>query len=519
MATKSKRAGWILVALLAAVGGVFFWLMSAPSFFSSPTASRDTPGYHSGDGIGLFEPWTTRGQYHGQSPEIPWSVPKAGTGENGSRTFEWLDEEIIPEVFLPLHETASFEGGGAIEFFAFATWHPKADDPVDPGESWSAPLVLRDPDSLSQFSEDELDQLGIPRAWRTFPPKLFPHWPWVRLFFRAKDMPGVRALRAHGGDARTGAKLAVDGSEFATRAGVSSHTDSHGEWAMIDMVLIAWHDTPLDLEVQLLTGEPIEVELPRELGAQAAFGEWLRVQWVTAGDGAAKVTHFEREDDGPSVPGPAASAFITGIETEFVNRSNTKPYPNLVIRASAPDFAKAHLGIRGPNGLRWRWDDRSVGDFDFLMIEDPDPEQRAPLDLVVLPKAASVRFKIAGMPDLPNPRSIENLFETRMPRVVLREDFMPPEFMLQAHIALGAQLNWDVDDFDIPGASISALPKDKIFRDTSPQQLLNWYLENVPGAHVTYDEADRKIYFNQPRETWWDRTKGWWNENKPSWMP
>ncbi|MFT5468659.1 MAG: hypothetical protein ACI8UO_003770, partial [Verrucomicrobiales bacterium] len=153
----------------------------------------------------------------------------------------------------------------------------------------------------------------------------------------------------HGGDARTGAQIAFDGSNIVERGGPG--IDAYGPWAKIDLLLYVWHDTPLDLEVQLLTGMPITAELPRGPGSEVA------------------------------------------------------------------------------------------------------------------------KYKIAGMPDLPNPRRIKNLFETRIPLAVLATS--SPEFAIQGHIAVGAQITWDKSDFKNGTSSEAVFPDDLTFRDTSPQQLLD----------------------------------------------
>ncbi|MFT5467367.1 MAG: hypothetical protein ACI8UO_002471, partial [Verrucomicrobiales bacterium] len=188
MAKKSKRAGWIIVGLFLTVGTVFFWLMSGPKYFSSPTASRNTPGYQSG-WASVFESWPPEQQNFSSNPGIPMGSLKRAESD-GVIQFTWPDQKL-PKVPLPPHEVPALESG-QVELFAFATWHPAAEDPLDPDESWSAPLILRDPETLRKIEDIELDELGVRTEWRKFGVKKISYWPWLRLIFRTKNMLGVR---------------------------------------------------------------------------------------------------------------------------------------------------------------------------------------------------------------------------------------------------------------------------------------------------------------------------------------
>ncbi|MFT5468239.1 MAG: hypothetical protein ACI8UO_003348 [Verrucomicrobiales bacterium] len=137
------------------------------------------------------------------------------------------------------------------------------------------------------------------------------------------------------------------------------------------------------------------------------------------------------------------------------------------------------------------------------------------------------RFSIEELPEMPNSRQIENLFEVRMPRVSVQAEIQGSTISYSEGRLLNAighatesavkveALLW----FELDGIKPAALPPDFSFRDTSPQQLLDWYLENTAGSSVRYDAEQKLLIFNEQKpDTWWKRTKSWWREHKPDWL-
>lgn len=137
------------------------------------------------------------------------------------------------------------------------------------------------------------------------------------------------------------------------------------------------------------------------------------------------------------------------------------------------------------------------------------------------------KFRIDELPELPNPREIENLFEARMPRVSVHPQVQSSRIHLSEErflevIAHATETAMKVEALlwlELDEHRPAAFPADFTFRNTTPQQLLDWYLENTPGSSFRYDAKEKLMIFNGPKEeTWWDRTKSWWHENKPGWL-
>ncbi|MFT5466134.1 MAG: hypothetical protein ACI8UO_001232 [Verrucomicrobiales bacterium] len=508
----------IVLLIFVSAGLLFYQLNATPRFYSSPTASRDTESYER-ETLGVFGTWlptpfSAGSSFSGQSIERPMAKPEHSV-EGGHLFINWTEEEVGKKVDLPPHETPALVGDDEVELVAFATWVPGADDPLEPDETWRAPLIFRDPKSLEAFSEPDLDQLGVPPDWRSMPLGegvgfIFPK---LRMLFRARNMPVLRIDTIQGGDAQTDALLVHDPKYFN---GDPDWNEVSGDLARVDGTLIAWHDTPVNLEVEVLTGEPSFVQLKREPGEQVVIGDSVRIQFVAEmdnisgiGPGHSTLTN----KPGSKLPPAARIEFEKGPATVT---------PHLLFRSSASFYSTDHLGIVTDQGVSWKWksEQSEAAYLQWIPVADAgNPDE--PLELILLPQSTVLKFELAGMPDLPNPRSIENLFDAKLTRVTLRYVDMEPadsEHLIWAFIGLGAQVAWSDDEALWEREVPASLPDDLTFRNTTPQQLLDWYLRETPGATVSYDEKERLLKFNEPPETWWSRTKGWWKGKAPKWL-
>ena len=89
---------------------------------------------------------------------------------------------------------------------------------------------------------------------------------------------------------------------------------------------------------------------------------------------------------------------------------------------------------------------------------------------------------------------------------VPRADDHDTETQLLGFIGVGAQLAWKSSERwdDHPP---SDMPADRTFRDTTPQALLDWYLDHTPGARVRYDPDGLVLHINEEESDWWSRMK------------
>jgi len=505
--TKGCLIGGIVVYALLAAVVILVTAFRREDFQSLATASRDVFGFRDGH-FGLLEP--AERKTHANWPAAKaMMAPVRIEGEKSSFLYDFSTEAKPGEVTPPSRWTEGFADDDAVELVAFATWVPGPDDPID-NPQWKAPLILRNPVSLEALDPSKRSDLGLPDSFTTLLPPRQYQTPVLRLVFRTRGMEYPRSTGLVAGDARTGAQVTYD---LPKENDGSPRHEVSGEWLRIDTDLLLWHDTPLKCQVGFLTGTPETAELPANSGAQITFAERLRLQWLTATTEALKVNSWVREFE------PAASlpeAEKAAIRQRFSNRSArpeglmsfalTDPPSTgskIYVRTSSNIYLSKHCGVLGDGGVSWDWTQEESDDgVAIASIEDQAPDR--PLRLVFVPTVTEWTGEIAGLPDMPNPRSTEDLFDCVLPRITLTEKPEDAETQLLGFIGVGTQLAWKSNEIWDEHPPLN-LPEDRTFRNTTPQQLLDWYLDQTPGASVRYDGAEMVLHFNEEESDWWTR--------------
>jgi hypothetical protein len=313
------------------------------------------------------------------------------------------------------------------------------------------------------------------------------------------------------GDKRTGARVSYDLKDSNDG---SPRVETSGEWLRVDTELLIWHDSPLECLVRILTGEPQIASLEQKRGAQISFGEDLRIQWLAG---------MESEPDFKSIsdhfkPATPYLEPYRELKTRLRDdkfrwrhrvqqagfRSAAASEPATLVRASSPDYLEEHCGLITGDGIVRSWDSLEEEKDLYLASIGTTRPLTEPLQFVFLPKITELTFTIAGLPDMPNPRTTENLFEVTFPRITLPEDINDAETHLIGFIGVGAQVAWESNKrWD--EAIRASLPPDRTFRNETPQSLLNWYLDHTPGAHVRYDETGMILHINEEKPDWRER--------------
>lgn len=505
--TKGCLIGGIFLYVLLATIIILVMNFQRQDFHSAATASRDTFGYKDGH-FGLLKHADRETDADWPAAEVMME-PVRIEGEKGKFLYDFSTEAKPGEVTPPSRWNEGFLGDDAVALAAFATWVPGPDDPIGK-EGWTAPLTLRDPATLDPIDSARLAGLGLPESFTTFlPPKTY-QTPILRLVFLTEGMEYPRAIGSVAGDARTGARITYN---LKNDDDGSARHEVSGKWLRIDTNLLLWHDTPLKCHVEFLTGTPETAELAVRPGAQIHFGDRLRLQWLTTAEHSMSVNSWVGSfEPAASLPEPEKEA----IRKRFSNRSarpeglisfSPKDPPEaaakLFVRTSSRDYLTEHCGVIGEAGISWDWR-QEESEEGVVIASTPGQTPDRPLQLVFIPSVTEWTGEIPGLPDMPNPRTIEDLFDCVLPRITLPEDHDDAETQLLGYIGVGAQLAWESEKLWKTNPP-AALPTDRTFRDTTPQQLLDWYLDHTPGSYVRYDEEDLTLHFNEEEGSWWKR--------------
>lgn len=498
--------GIVLYGLLAAII-VLVMAFQRQDLHSAATASRNTVGFKDGH-FGLLEPAN-------RETRATWPAMKAMReparfeGDKGAFLYDFSKEIKPGTVTPPSAWSEGFLGDDGVELVAFATWIPRSDDPLKDSK-WMTTLTLRDPVTLEAIDASRRSGLGLPESFANFLPPQHHQTPVLRLVFRTKGIEYPRATRLEAGDGRTGAQVTYnlkDEDDGSARHEVS------GEWLRIDTNLLLWHDTPLKCQVRFLTGEPEILELPSRPGAEVAFGDRLRLQWLTATKEVMKMdSWFQTFEPAPSLSEKEKEdirklvAPHSGRRDRLVAFSPENPpqaSPRVYVRASSQNYLVDHCGVAHGSGVTWGWGDDQTND-GVLIASIHDKTPGSPLRLVFIPSMTEWTGEIPGLPDMPNPRSTEDLFDCVLPRITVPEDPDTAETHLLGFIGVAAQLAWKSNEIWDEHPPLD-LPEDRTFRNTTPQQLLDWYLDHTPGAYVRYDEAELVLHFNEEEGSSWKR--------------
>jgi len=498
---------------LFAAGLIVKELRVKKDFHSPAAATRDVYGFQSGD-LGMLRAEPQKTEVCRPAREVMAEPGYLEAEKGNSLVLDWSREpRVLPTVSGDRRDRWSpdLEGDDKVELVAFATWVPAADDPLTDLADRHTTMTYRDPAGLEILPADRLRDLGVPDAFtRLSPPRRY-QTPMLRLLFRTSGMPYPHCAGITVGDKRTGARVSYDLKDSNDG---SPRVEVDGAWMRVDTELLIWHDSPLECLVRILTGEPQPASLEQKRGAQVVFGEDLRVQWLAPLESEPSLENFNTAFK----PAPlfaeshrALTAHLRGDKYQSRNRVQEVTFPTpaakepaTLVRASSPHYLEEHCGLITEHGVIWKWKSREEEEDLYLASIEAAPPREEPLRLVFLPKVTELTFSIAGLPDMPNPREIENLFDVTLPRITLPEDIKDAETQMLGFIGVATQVAWESNKrWD--ETTRSRLPLDRTFRNETPQSLLNWYLDNTPGAYVRYDEPGLILRFNEEKPDWRDK--------------
>ncbi|MEM1295762.1 MAG: hypothetical protein AAGH89_10385 [Verrucomicrobiota bacterium] len=517
MGSRLKRAGLALVFLgvFVTAGLTYRTKKIDPDLFSSPTESRKTRGYNDG-WVDLLEPTRQRTE-NGRPASAPMPLPEMIPGDNDSFVLDYSAEQKVEKAKLPKRWVKKLLGDDEIELVGFATWHPSpGDEFTDP--DWQIRGNFRDAATLDPLEEDALNKLGVPEEFRSFPAPEAYKTPMLRLLFQTSGIEYPRFIEMDGGSPITGAEITYSLSEID---GDRPYTESIGEWTYFDLALLAWHDTPIRLYLQTLTGKPLEATLENRLGAEVLFEDRLRLQWLAEVNGEVDIESY-LYDFVPLAPNPQLEKRIDQLESKnqgLMVEAEKEPgwQPSLLVRASAHSYLNLHCAWKEPDGsVHFDWDAEGDQNDVILASRTKPADLSKPIELVFIPRITELTFELPGLPDAPNPSTVANLFDVVMPRLTLDDEVSTSERHIIGFIGTATQLAWEYESRweDHPPKS---MPPDHTFEGMTAEELLHWYLKSTPGATLRYDEADKVLYINEDKNTWLKRIAEWWEDNRPSW--
>ncbi|MFT5465453.1 MAG: hypothetical protein ACI8UO_000548 [Verrucomicrobiales bacterium] len=342
-----------------------------------------------------------------------------------------------------------------------------------------------DPTTGKDLSRQQL--LALSEDARDFQPNVLLSMPTLRLIFDGSAAPLVRDRTNFVFDARTKWLVAHGGP-----------IDSKDGFVVTDIQISLWHDTELDVVLDVPCGNPESVPIPRTVGEQIAIGESIRVQ--VGGFGAGRVKALDQR----------------GLTFDVVGNPETEGF--VIARISPSIWAKqCQIGIVGEPPAERAWLE-SVPRFQPATISRPvDEISEDDLQIFWYPKRARVWFRVAAIPAMPNPRSVRNLFNVRIPQVTVndREGF---EAMLK--LAADATQHDDTSDGIYWRYGVGEGPPAGYFprrwENVKASQLLSEMLKFHQKGNVRIDNQKQYLIYEELEEkTWWQDTKSWFRERWP----
>lgn len=411
----------------------------------------------------------------------------AHTDERWPTPVEAIQADPSGQVSLP--------GGGSVKLVAVAVSVPSADDPADLEDAATEQLLFRRPDDLSEISTAELDTLGVPASTREIVRAT--RWtPVVRLIIEKKGLAFERISSFRAFDTRTRASV----TEFLDRHDLGEESSLEGDGlAILDIYLDIWHDTPLTIAVDLPCGAPVETPVRLDDGFQSAPVPHARFQLLAA------------------CKGPLAGTEQSSDQI-YVESGSSDDLATVLAYRVFPSPWAGHMALRVRHGEQEVI--RALMSATVGLADAPWP--RSEIDQVSLlqfPQRARAIFQIPALPDMPNPRSVANLFDVRMPRLNLNlegETLGDSNFTYLLLDTVAGATETGVDLFSgHPNISrdVDEL-RTRRFIDVSPRELLAEYQLRADDPYVFVSQTDHVMRFHRP-EPWDHRLKQWWYLNTP----
>lgn len=365
-------------------------------------------------------------------------------------------DQSIPIATTPEEGFFSFDLGEVTEVFSSVRRAPvKADDsgeillPEDasarleayvlrvPGQSKGAFLLPRDPRKQKPLAEERLGE--IPDKILIDDRQL--HRPRLSLIFKASE--SLRFFHA------------ADVAVFDQRTGVrvdfgQPHEVSSGPWTRLDLEMGIWHDTPLEIGLDLLCGKPEVIEPAREDApvsqiAPAGLGTPF---FNEGGDGVILRMDSRRAHIHiapvfrPSLQPENAYLEVPEDSEASVRASLTaRRHENFGLLIAGTDWDE-------PPEIRWfgkRW---GPGDFGgnqisleqtLELVSEPkfarqvsfsaDQALKTMKDsrfgMVHLPEQIRAWFELKSLPEMPGDSDLKNLFDTPIPEITIDISVIP----------------------------------------------------------------------------------------------
>ncbi|MEM1293731.1 MAG: hypothetical protein AAGH89_00105 [Verrucomicrobiota bacterium] len=492
----------IVSLILIAVAGFAFWVNHRDPAYASPKAIRD-------DMASIF--LTTWDQYRNEKPsaiELPEiaGLPRASVLNYPKSKVVNLQSSALVDSRLPPPITAvtadrtglaELPGGSSLRLEAIAISIPLPDDPLTPESDVQEELTFRRI-SGEPLSKAELDELHVPEHGRSVS-RAMRWFPMVRLVFRSENLEFHRVSEWRAFDVRTEANITQS-------LGVVPVDDP--ELLILDTDLSIWHDTPVMISIQFPCGQPTMIPLALDDSSDVALAPHARFHLVDVVDG--KVIGAL----------PKGRAFHLPIEqrgtvTTFVHRT----FPQAWAEQAMFRVRRAAHGDASEVQERWLPADPAT-DLGLVSIDWPR-EEIDDVNIVFLPHMARALFQIPALPEMPNPRSIGNLFDATIPRLYLPDSPEPKKGQDLAWILLNIVAGATETEMDyLTGTPVMDVPEDywpKLFVDTSPRKLLAEYQRFARDPYVHVSRHDHQLRFHRP-EPWQLKVEQWWYANGPDWL-
>lgn len=306
--------------------------------------------------------------------------------------------------------------------------------------------VWRDPESLEPVAPQQLLDEGA-----STPSLRIDEWidaPVLALLIEAGgDLKFVHAVEPEIFDARTGSKVSFPTDKIETETCL-------GSWTTVRTRLGIWHDTPLVVAVDV-AHEPLD-------SLTVDPDEWRS---------------WRRK----------AHSFQMAREH--------------VANQSDPDVKGVGVFLQGGSSCAWFPDAANSKRETFLEWMRKEGFER--VELLRYRKTSVVRFKIAGLPDMPNGREIENLFEVRIPKISTEE---------RARIAARA-VELDLKVKKWPVRSRNKLTNWENYENVSPYELLESHSEKLHPPASFRVARDGRTLIEEPRKPdFLERVSAWWGD-------
>lgn len=425
-----------------------------------------------------------------------------------------------------------------------------------------AAFSLRVPGTASAVTElKPIDPATLRPGVRQLPEKLLFDSaklirPRLSLFFEAGDeLPILHVVHGAIFDARTENRI----------AGSAPAETRTGRWTRVDFDLQIWHDTPVEIGFNLLTGK-LEESLNGRLIGGASTGPGFSTPIENFGEAAGQGGWILME-----IPSATVQIHPNTIDSSYEARLFTSGMPThfgIVVDPEA-ELPKIHW-FRG--GAR---SSRVLGQANDSFEFEANPEST--FGFVFLPRQHRVRFKLRGLPGMPGESGLENLMDTPIPEIAIElgEDYgvafhsgsgwlarkngliqaaceaaeirPPPDFNLlvgpsgstiptstSGTVLIGGGFSGrhpiSPASPSSPGSGFGAIavspganpfadsPKTEVFRDVTPWQLLEIFRRRC-DVTIAFDvDKNHGLVIRKAEPTRLQKVRDWWAENAPGWL-